>query len=140
MHLSLTIGVADLAVTMNFYRQIPGLQPQWLTDPQGNRTALLVAAAGGSILFQSLQSMERQHPALLQHLGRERLGVGVQLELTCPDLTPVYRTAQRQHWQILFELEDCQHRRRELWLQDPDGYLLVLNEEADVPDAMEASR
>ena len=23
----------------------------------------------------------------------------------------------------------AKHRRRELWLQDPDGYLLVLNEE-----------
>jgi len=49
--------------------------------------------------------------------------------LSCPDLTAVRNAIDRYDWPVVYELVDDEHRRREVWLQDPDGYLLVLNEE-----------
>jgi catechol 2,3-dioxygenase-like lactoylglutathione lyase family enzyme len=129
MQLSLTLGATDLEMTYDFYRQLPGLTVKRLTDSRGAVTALLVAASNLRMVFQTLHSLEQQHPALLQHLSRTALGAGVVLELECTELDLVYRTARHNNWPILYELEDQEHLRRELWLQDPNGYLLVLNEE-----------
>jgi hypothetical protein len=73
--------------------------------------------------------MEARHPALLQNLTRDSFGVGVQLELSYDNLDDVYRMIKYYDWPIAYELDDQEHRRRELWLHDPDGYLLVLNED-----------
>lgn len=129
MNLNLTIGVNDLNTTMAFYRQIPGLEPYRLTSSTGETYALALTLNSLKLVFLPLDEMEQQHPALLQHLTRERLGNGIQLEFTCSDLEPLYRIARQQQWAIPYELEDQEHQRRELWLQDPDGYLLVFNEE-----------
>jgi catechol 2,3-dioxygenase-like lactoylglutathione lyase family enzyme len=129
MQLSLTLGATDLEMTYDFYRQLPNLRVQRLTDSRGAVSALMVATANLRLVFQSLHSLEQQHPALLQHLSRTHLGAGVVLEFECPDLDAVYRTARHNDWPVLYELEDQEHQRRELWLQDPSGYLLAFNEE-----------
>lgn len=129
MELSLTIGTGNLEQSMNFYRQIPGLNPDWINSSFGEKTAMVIHTQTLKVVFIPLEVMERQHPALLQHLSRERLGAGIQLEFTCPDLSDLYRIATKQQWPILFELDDREHQRRELWLQDPDGYLLIFNSE-----------
>ena len=81
------------------------------------------------IVFQHLQDIEVQHPVLLQNLTRVPLGVGLQLEVNCDNLDDIYTRISHYGWPIAYELDDREHQRRELWLQDPDGYLLVLNEE-----------
>lgn len=129
MQLSLTLGATDLDLTYGFYDQLPDLKVQRLTDSRGAVTALMVTTFNLRLVFQSLHSLEQQHPALLQHLSRTNLGAGVVLEFECTDLDAVYRSARRNDWPVLYELVDREHRRRELWLQDPSGYLLAFNEE-----------
>lgn len=133
MQLSLTLGATNLDLTLEFYRRIPGLKPLWLTDSRGSRIALLIRVNEFRILFQSIQTMEQQHPALLQHLSRTTLGAGVVLEFECPDLDAVYLTARRHSRPILYELDDQEHQRREIWLQDPNEYLLASNKESRSP-------
>ena len=53
-------------------------------------------------------------------------GVGLFLELTLPDLSPARHRLARRGWRLLYELEDAEFDREEIWLHDPDGYLLVL--------------
>lgn len=129
MHFSLTLGVADLDRCEDFYREILNLAPQRRRAAEKFPEFLLLRCAETSIVFRSLEHLEAQHPALLQNLSRDSLGVGVQLELSCPDLTPVRQNIERFQWPVVYELEDTEHRRSEIWLHDPDGYLLVLNEE-----------
>ncbi len=131
MNLHLTLGVESLEHSMNFYRDIPGLAPEWLHDPQKTARGVVIHTPTLSVVFIPLTAMEQQHPALLQHLSRERLGAGVQLEFSCPDLNTLSRIAKKRQWPILYELEDTEHQRRELWLQDPDGYLLIFNQESE---------
>ena len=129
MQLSVTIGVADLDQSEMFYREILGLSPQRGRVAAQFPEYLLLRCNDSSILFRQLDYLEAQHPALLQNLSRSPLGVGLQLELTCPDLAQIRRNIHRFQWPIAYELEDQEHQRNELWLHDPDGYLLVLNEE-----------
>lgn len=130
MHLSLTLAVADLHQTDNFYREILSLQPQYNLATGKTPEFLLLRCEGTSIVFRQLSELEAQHPALLQNLTRHPLGVGLQLELACPDLTAVRKLIARYQWPVVYELEDDQHKRSEIWLHDPDGYLVVLNEES----------
>lgn len=130
MQLSMTFAAIDLDTTYDFYRQLPGLSIQRLTDSRDKVTALLICSDNLRLVFQSLPSLEQQHPALFQHLSRTLLGTGVVLELECNELDDVYRAARYHNWPILYELDDREHQRRELWLQDPNGYLLAVNEES----------
>ncbi len=127
MQINLTLAATDLKNTEWFYREVLLLSPELVQN--SNASYLILSVEQMKIVFQPLSDMEAQHPALLQNLTRDPLGVGVQLELSCHVLTDIYRLVNHFHWPICYELEDDEHHRRELWLQDPDGYLLVLNEE-----------
>lgn len=129
MQLSLTLGVADLQRSEDFYRELLQMNPQ-RSQPNGkNPDFLLLRCAETCIVFRPLTELEAQHPALLQNLTRQSLGVGMQLELSCPDLTAVRNAIDHYQWPVAYELEDVEHQRSEIWLHDPDGYLIVLNEE-----------
>ncbi len=129
MQLNLTLAVADLKNTEWFYREVLLLSPELVKNSNAKDRYLILSVEQMKIVFQPLPAMEAQHPVLLQNLTRDPLGVGVQLEMSCHNLTDIYRLVNHYHWPICYELEDYEHHRRELWLQDPDGYMLVLNEE-----------
>jgi len=129
MQLSLTFAAIDLDTTYEFYRQLPGLTVRRLTDSRGILSALMISTDNLRLLFQPIDSLEQQHPVLFQHLSRTLLGAGVVLEFECSELDVVNRTARHNSWPILYELDDREHLRRELWLQDPNGYLVAFNEE-----------
>lgn len=134
MQFSLTLGITSLDHTEDFYREILTLSPERRRAAAQFPEFLLVQCGATCIVFQQLEHLQAQHPALLQNLTRQPRGVGVQLELSCPDLGRVRANIDRYQWPVAYELEDSEHQRSEIWLQDPDGYLLVLNEEAGNPD------
>jgi extradiol dioxygenase family protein len=131
MQLNLTLAAVDLEKTEKFYREVLLLSPHFIQNSHAEKWCLLLIFGEMKIIFQRLQDVEAQHPALLQNLTRSPLGVGVQLEISCKNFDDIYRRTKHFHWPIAYELEDQEHQRRELWLQDPDGYLLVLNEEQE---------
>lgn len=129
MQLNLTLAVADLKKTEQFYREVLLLDPELIRNSKPKQSYIILTLEQMKIVFQPLREMEAQHPALLQSLNRTPLGAGVQLELSCNNLDDIYCMVKHYHWPTHYELDDQEYQRRELWLQDPDGYLLVLNEE-----------
>ena len=129
MRLNITLAVADLESTARFYRELLQLSIEALADSHGEERILLVTLDNINVVFQRCEEMEGLHPSLLQNLTRYNLGVGLQLELNYPDLDDLFQRIKYQQWPIVYELDDQEHHRREVWLHDPDGYLLVLNEE-----------
>ncbi|MFK5927017.1 MAG: hypothetical protein QM483_10345 [Desulfuromusa sp.] len=129
MQLNLTLAAVDLEKTEQFYHEILLLTPEFIQNPSAEDSYLLLIIGTMKVVFQRLQEVEMQHPALLQNLTRSALGVGIQLEISCDNLDDIYRRVNHFHWPVAYELEDQEHQRRELWLQDPNGYLVVLNEE-----------
>ena len=129
MLLNLTLAATDLEKTAIFYRKVLLLSPELIQPPALGNSFLRLFFGEMRVVFQNRQEMEACHPALLQNLTRDSFGVGVQLELSYDNLDDVYRMVKYYDWPIAYELDDQEHRRRELWLHDPDGYLLVLNED-----------
>lgn len=134
MELNLTLGASDLAKTKQFYRDVLCLSPQFFSGDSSD-AYLIVSFKNIKVVFQPLPVLESRHPALLQNLARSTLGVGMQLELSCPNLAEVECLLNYYHWPIIYELDDQEHQRRELWVQDPDGYLLVLNQDEVIQSA-----
>ena len=129
MLLNLTLAATDLEKTAIFYRKVLLLSPELIQPSALENSFLRLFFGKMRVVFQNRQEMEARHPALLQNLTRDSFGVGVQLELSYDNLDDVYRMIKYYDWPIAYELDDQEHRRRELWLHDPDGYLLVLNED-----------
>ncbi len=129
MSLNITLGAKDLNKTETFYREVLFLPSEFIESSRPEKSFLVLFLGNIKIVFQPLQIMEAQHPTLLQNLTRGPLGCGLQLEIDCENLDDVYRMVKHYHWPIAYELDDQEHQRRELWIHDPDGYLLVLNEE-----------
>lgn len=129
MTTSISLTVRDLDATERFYSLGLHLPIQRLVPEPGYHPLLLLTHAGITIVFRDIQTVQHQHPALYDHLDRHPFGTGVRIELSLPDIEFIRRELERGQWHILYELEDDEHKWREIWVNDPDGYLLVLSSE-----------
>ncbi len=129
--LTLTLAVRDLDRTERFYTEVLHFAPRRIVAAQGHPPALLVRRGDATLLFRQREVLEALHPAVFQHLDRHQAGTGVSFEFTVGDLRPISRSLHRWEWPVLYELHDDEFNRREIWVHDPDGYLLVLMEEGE---------
>jgi len=125
MALTLALTVRDLDSTEFFYRELLA-RPVERFEPPGFAPVLLLRDGDATVVFRSVAATETLHPGLYQELDRQPFGIGVRLEFTADDLDDIVRRLERRQMPLLYELEDREHQRRELWLHDPDGYLVVL--------------
>ncbi|TYO99237.1 catechol 2,3-dioxygenase-like lactoylglutathione lyase family enzyme [Geothermobacter ehrlichii] len=123
----LTLAVHDLERTETFYREILGLRLHWLEPGDRFPPLLMLPQGDTAILFRQSRHLEASHPALFQNIDRHAKGVGMTLELDIPDIEATGRAIRRHRLHLLYELEDDEHDRKEFWLHDPDGYLLILS-------------
>ena len=124
--LTVTLAVADLATTEEFYAATLGFAVERFVPLPRHPPLLLLRSGDATLLFREAAVLEALHPAALQNLQRHPWGVGVTLELTLADIKGACRRLARRAWPLLYELEDAEFNRAEIWLRDPDGYLLVL--------------
>jgi len=125
MALTLALTVRDLDNTEFFYRELLA-RPVERFAPSGFAPVLLLRDGDATVVFRSVAATESLHPGLYQELDRQPFGIGVRLEFAVDNLDAVARCLERRQIPLLYELEDSEHARRELWLHDPDGYLVVL--------------
>lgn len=131
MRLTLTLAVRDLERTAEFYGETLQLEIERFAPAADQPSVILLPCGDTAILFRELSAMEALHPALFQNLERHPLGVGMTVEIPLKALSPVAKNIDRQGLHTLYELEDEEFGRRELWLHDPDGYLVILSEEPE---------
>lgn len=129
MNFTLTLAVDDLERTALFYGEVLGLALERFVPAPGHPPVLLLLRGDATLLFRENAALEALHPALFQNLERHPRGVGMTLEFTLPTLTPVLKSIARRQLHTLYEMEDEEFGRREVWLHDPDGYLVILGEE-----------
>lgn len=131
MNFTLTLAVHDLERTDTFYGEILELPVDRFVPLPGHPPLLLLGHGDATVLFRETAVLEALHPALFQNLDRHPRGVGVTLEFTVKTLKPALRNIARRGLHTLYELEDEEFGRREVWLHDPDGYLVILSEEPE---------
>ncbi len=132
MPVTLTLGVRDLDATALFYREILLLDLETFVPAPGHPPVLILRQGDAVVLFRELDTLEALHPALFQNLSRHPLGVGTSLEIQVSHLQPALKNIARRDLHLLYELEDEEFGRREIWLHDPDGYLVILSEQQDL--------
>ena len=132
MSLTLTLAVADLERTAAFYSLL-GLSPERFVPLPGHPPVLLLAQGDATVLFREDAALAARHPALFQDLGRQPKGVGMVLEFSVDDLSGALSAIARHRLIPRYELEDAEFRRPDVWLHDPDGYLVILAEEPTPP-------
>lgn len=130
MQLNLTLGVDSLERSANFYRDMIGLKVEKAVSAGGKASALIMTCGEVRVLVLPLEQQAARHPVLLQNVGLYPRGAGVQIEFSCDNLAEIALRLERAGVPIAYELEDRQFGRHEIWVQDPDGYLLVLNQES----------
>jgi catechol 2,3-dioxygenase-like lactoylglutathione lyase family enzyme len=129
MNFTLTLAVRDIEHTERFYRDVLQFAIERFVPAKGHPPVLLLERGGASLLFREKEVLEALHPAIFQHLDRHPVGTGLTIEFTVSDLRPISKAIFRREWPILYELQDDEFNRRELWLHDPDGYVIVLTQE-----------
>lgn len=133
MNLTLTLAVNDLDVTACFYRDVLQLAVETLTPLPDHPPLLLLLCGDASLLFREKATLEALHPVQFQHLDRHPLGLGMTLDFAVADLDPALKAIARYDLHTLYELEDQENQRREVWLHDPDGYLIILSQDPPPP-------
>ena len=131
MNLTLTLAVRNMDLTAEFYGDILQMSIERFVPAPGHPSVLLLSCGDATVVFRESEALEATHPALFQNLDRHPKGVGVTLEFPLSTLRPLMKNIDRRGLHVLYELEDEEFGRRELWLHDPDGYLLILVEEAE---------
>jgi catechol 2,3-dioxygenase-like lactoylglutathione lyase family enzyme len=129
MSFTLTLAVRDLDKTAAFYGEILQMEVERFVPTADSPAVLLLRCGDTAILFRELTVLEALHPALFQNLDRHPRGIGVTLEFPIRSLKPLLKNIDRLRLHTLYELNDEEFGRREIWLHDPDGYLLILSEE-----------
>jgi hypothetical protein len=105
---------------------------EWLRLGGSGPAGILLRQGDATILLRPTTDLVARHPPLFDSLNRHPRGLGVLLEFTIDPWAEVLRRLERRQIPLLYELEDDEFDRRELWLHDPDGYLLVLQHEGVV--------
>jgi catechol 2,3-dioxygenase-like lactoylglutathione lyase family enzyme len=129
MSFTLTLAVTELSRTASFYGETLLLPIDWLHIGGSGPAGLLLRQGDATLLFRQTVMLAVRHPPLFDNLNRHPKGLGLLLEFTIGPWRQVLRQLERQQVPLLYELEDDEFGRRELWLHDPDGYLLVLQHE-----------
>lgn len=126
MSFILNIAVEDIDRTQRFYGETLLMPVERFVPAPGHPTVLILRQGQTTLLFRQFEVVEAMHPAVFQNLQRHPLGVGVSLEFEIANLDEVERNIDRRGLHTLYELDDAEFDRSELWLHDPDGYLVVL--------------
>lgn len=123
------LAVEDLDTTEAFYRGILDLPVERALTSVGAPEHMVLTAQGCQIIFVEEERVVQAHPVLEPRLSSFPKGVGMTLHLTVSDLAGIYDELLDEELEILYPPERTPYGAMELWCFDPDGYLVVLEEE-----------
>ncbi|MCD6527849.1 MAG: hypothetical protein J7K75_12740 [Desulfuromonas sp.] len=128
MSLILTLAIDNLDRSEFFYRSLLGLSVERFRPKDSNHELLLLNQGDATVLLREADLLEAQHPAAFQHLQRQPRGVGFSLDFQVDNLKAICSSLGKHQLCTLYELDDRQHGISELWLYDPDNYLIILTQ------------
>ncbi|MDH3998890.1 MAG: hypothetical protein OET90_08620 [Desulfuromonadales bacterium] len=128
MSLTITLGVNDLEQSEIFYRDLLRLPIERHQPRSDAPPFLLLRSNAATIVFRSDAVLQSRHPSVFQNLDHHPKGVGVSLEFEITELDALERRVDSQGHALCYQLDDDESGWQEIWLYDPDGYLLILSE------------
>lgn len=126
---SIQLVVSQLVVTEAFYAGILDLPVRRSLTSQGAPDHLVVDMNGMSIVFVEEQDVIKSHPMLGARFSMFPRGIGVTLHFEVDGIEEISDAIQEEGMEILYPLEIKPYGIKEMWCFDPDGYLVVLDEQ-----------
>lgn len=128
---NLQVAVSNLGVTEAFYSGILDLPVIRPFSGAGSPDHLILGAGCCTVIFLEDESLIRMYPGAGHSLATFPKGVGVLFRFKVIDLVGIYDALTDEGLDIAYYHEDPVSRAKELWVYDPDGYLVVLEEPHD---------
>lgn len=126
---SIQLTVTQLVVTEAFYAGILELPIQRSLTAQGAPDHLAIEMDGLSLIFVEEADVVRAHPVLEPRFSMFPRGIGVTLHFEVNDIEGISDAIAEEGLEILYPLELKPYGVKEMWCFDPDGYLVVLDEQ-----------
>ncbi|OYT26131.1 MAG: glyoxalase [Candidatus Altiarchaeales archaeon ex4484_96] len=125
---SLQFTVKDLDRTYQFYRNVLGFYIERVLEEE-SFDYLLLKKDGYELIFESEEAVRKLHPKLSDKWGDGVRGCGVALNFVVCNLYEIYGRLRAHNITILYDIAEKHYGMREVWLFDPDNYLIVLSEQ-----------
>ena len=122
------LAVDDLDTTQAFYCGILELPAERSLTAPGAPEHLTLFSSGWELIFVEAGDVDRNHPVLDERFDLYPKGVGMTLHFSVKDLESINEAILEEELDILYPLEKKPYGMKELWVFDPDGYLVVLEE------------
>ncbi len=125
--LMLELKVTDLEASLRFWRDILGFAVRYDRPEEG---FAFLEREGAQIMLHQDELGSRPGVLITGEMQRP-FGRGINFEINASDLTPILQAVADANWPIYLGPEERWRRvgsvmsgAREIWLQDPDGYLV----------------
>lgn len=128
---SIQLSVADLDSTEAFYSGLLDLPVQRALTVPGAPEHLVLDLGKCQMIFVVDSEVAERHPILQARLETFPRGVGMTLHLMVEGIEEIHKAILAEELEVLYPLELKPYGAWELWLFDPDGYLVVLEEPAN---------
>jgi catechol 2,3-dioxygenase-like lactoylglutathione lyase family enzyme len=121
------LKVSDLQVSLRFWRDVLGFIERYSRPEEG---FVFLDRDGAQVMLHQ-DDMGSRPGALITGEMQRPFGRGINFEIDAKDLTPILQAVAHASWPIYLGPEERWRRvgsimsgAREIWLQDPDGYLV----------------
>lgn len=126
---SIQIAVSSLGTTEAFYAGILEVPVRRALTPFGAMGYLVMEREGWRLVFVEEEGVVRAHPFLAERFQGNDKGVGLSLHFQVKNIEAVYEAVMEEDLEIVYPLSTHPYGVKEFWCLDPDGYLVVLEEE-----------
>ena len=124
---SLQFTVKDLERTYQFYRNVLGFYIEKVAE-DGGFDFLVLKGDGYEIMFEESAVVSKLHPKLSDKWDVGVRGSGVALNFVVNNLYEIYGRIRAHNTPLLYDIVEKHYGMREVWIYDPDDYLIVLSE------------
>jgi uncharacterized glyoxalase superfamily protein PhnB len=126
--LAIQLSVVDLSTTEAFYAGVLELPIRRALTVPGAPEHLELKTDGWQLIFVEEATVIRAHPVLEERYAMFPRGVGATLHFRVSDIDGIYDAIMDEEMEVLYHLEEQPYGVKDLWVFDPDGYLVVLEE------------
>lgn len=125
---SIQLAVEHLGATEAFYAGVLGVSLRRGVTALGGPEHLFMRQGDVEVVFVEHRDVVREHPVLEERLEGFPKGVGMTIHIRLEGIEDAYDSVLDEELQILYPLTAKPYGLKEFWCFDPDGYLVVVEE------------
>lgn len=126
---TIQVTVADVDTTEAFYAGILDLPAERPPLPAGSPEMLALEMGDSRIIFIEEEAVVAAHPMLQDSFEAFPKGVGITFHFLVTGIEEIADALIDEGLEMLYPLSEQPYGGKELWVYDPDGYLVVLEED-----------